>query len=228
MWFSSWGLFHGPKWLLEFQPSYLHSRKQERARSKTVHIRVYPFFWGAFQQILPDNFCLHLVDGFPQFKKKLEHAISRAHFAVQNMIELCYQGRRRSRYCISIKVFATVMIPTHTWKYKGKVAYSPFINTPTQEFLLSFPNPWRSGHVLLRTQSKLPQSCPTLCDPRDCSLPGSSDHGILQARILEWVAMPSCRGSSQPRDQTHLSCIAGGLFITSATWESGPHRRVLQ
>ena len=46
------------------------------------------------------------------------------------------------------------------------------------------------------------QSCLTLCDPEDCSLPGSFVHGILQARILEWIAMPSSRGSSQPRDQT--------------------------
>ena len=44
------------------------------------------------------------------------------------------------------------------------------------------------------------QSCLTLCDPMDCSLPGSSTHGILQARILEWVVIPSSRGSSQPRD----------------------------
>ena len=43
--------------------------------------------------------------------------------------------------------------------------------------------------------------CPTLCDPMDCSPPGSSVHRILQARILEWVAMPSPRGSSQPRDE---------------------------
>ena len=46
------------------------------------------------------------------------------------------------------------------------------------------------------------QSCLTLCNPMDCSLPGSSVHGILQARILEWVAMPFSTGSSQPRDQT--------------------------
>ena len=46
------------------------------------------------------------------------------------------------------------------------------------------------------------QSCLTLCDPRDCSPPGSSVHGILQARILEWVAISSFRGSSWPRDQT--------------------------
>ena len=44
------------------------------------------------------------------------------------------------------------------------------------------------------------QSCPTLCDPKDCSPLGSSVHGILQARVLEWGAMPSFRGSSQPRD----------------------------
>ena len=47
---------------------------------------------------------------------------------------------------------------------------------------------------------KLLQLCLTFCNPMDCSLPGSSVHGILQARILEWIAMPSSRGSSQPRD----------------------------
>ena len=53
------------------------------------------------------------------------------------------------------------------------------------------------------------QSCPTLWDPMDCSPPGSSVHGILQARILEWVAIPSSKGSSQPREQTQVSCIVG-------------------
>ena len=48
------------------------------------------------------------------------------------------------------------------------------------------------------------QSCLTLCDPMDCSLPGSSAHGILEARILEWVARSSSRGSSQPRDRTQV------------------------
>ena len=56
------------------------------------------------------------------------------------------------------------------------------------------------------------QSCLTLCDPKDCSLPGSSVHGILQARILEWVAMPSSWGSSPPRYLTQVSHIAGGSF----------------
>ena len=56
------------------------------------------------------------------------------------------------------------------------------------------------------------QSHPTLCDPLDCSPPGSPVHGILQARILEGVAMPSSRGSSPPRCHTYVSCIAGGFF----------------
>ena len=52
------------------------------------------------------------------------------------------------------------------------------------------------------------QSCSTLCDRMDCSSPGSSVHGILQARILEWASMPSSRGSSRPRDRTHVSYIS--------------------
>ena len=56
------------------------------------------------------------------------------------------------------------------------------------------------------------QSCPTLCDPVDCSPPGASVHGILQARILEWAAMSSSRGSSRPRDRTCVSCTAGRLL----------------
>ena len=56
------------------------------------------------------------------------------------------------------------------------------------------------------------QSYPTLCDPVDCSPPGSSVRGILQARILEWVAISFSRGSSQPRDRTWVCYIAGRLF----------------
>ena len=52
------------------------------------------------------------------------------------------------------------------------------------------------------------QSCLTLCDPVDCSLPGSSVQETLQARILEWVAMPSSRRCFQPRDQTRVSSIS--------------------
>ena len=63
------------------------------------------------------------------------------------------------------------------------------------------------------------QSCPTLCNPMDCSSPGSSIHGILQARILEWVAIPFSRASSQIRDWSWVSCIAGRFFSIWATRE---------
>ena len=65
--------------------------------------------------------------------------------------------------------------------------------------------------------AQLLQPCLTLCDPMDCSLQDFSVHGILQARILEWVAMPSSRGSSQTRDRTWVSCIAGGFLMHWAT-----------
>ena len=67
--------------------------------------------------------------------------------------------------------------------------------------------------------SEVAQSCPTLCNPMD-SLPGSSVHGILQARILEWVAISFSRGSSWPRDRTQVSCIAGRRFTIWATREA--------
>ena len=61
------------------------------------------------------------------------------------------------------------------------------------------------------------QSCLSLCDPVDCSWPGSSVHGISQARILEWVAIPFCKGSSWPRDWIQVSCTADRFFTVWAT-----------
>ena len=59
---------------------------------------------------------------------------------------------------------------------------------------------WPGCACTLKKKVLVAQSCLTLCDPMDCRPPGSSVHGILQARILEWVAVPFSRGSSQPRD----------------------------
>ena len=64
------------------------------------------------------------------------------------------------------------------------------------------------------------QSCPTLCDPMDCSPPGFSIHGILQERILEWIAIPFSRESSWPRDWTQVFCIASRFFAVWATREA--------
>ena len=74
------------------------------------------------------------------------------------------------------------------------------VNTPVSE--------------LLPIRHSVAQSCPAPCDPVDCSPPGSSIRGTSQARVLEWVAIPFSRGSSQPRDQTQVSFIAGRFFAS--------------
>ena len=74
--------------------------------------------------------------------------------------------------------------------------------------------------IYIESEHEVAQSCPTLCDPIDCSPPGSFLHGILQARILEWVAISFSRGSSQPRDRTQVSHIAGRRFNLWATREA--------
>ena len=98
----------------------------------------------------------------------------------------------------------------------------------------------RRSHKVVVLVSEVAQLCPTLCDPKDCSLPGSSVHGILQARILEWVAISLSRGSSPPRDRTQVSHIAGrrfnlwtkGVFDSCDPMDCGPpgssDHRVLQ
>ena len=77
---------------------------------------------------------------------------------------------------------------------------------------VGLPGTHRHGLELLCVCAKLLQSCLTLCDSVNCSPPGSSVHGIQQARILEWVAMPHSRGSSQHRNGTRGFCVAGRLF----------------
>ena len=67
---------------------------------------------------------------------------------------------------------------------------------------------WGQGKCMHAMQAKSLQSCLSLCNPMDCNLPDSSVHGISQARILEWVAISSSRGSSLPRDRTPISCIS--------------------
>ena len=82
-----------------------------------------------------------------------------------------------------------------------------------------FLEPWRLPCILAGGH----QSCPALCDPMDCSRPGSSVHGILQARIQEWVACPPPRDLPDPGiEPASLTspALAGGFFTTSATWEA--------
>ena len=91
---------------------------------------------------------------------------------------------------------------------------------------------WKTLSGILRTEEvgdssscsplkvKVAQSCPTLCDPMDCSPSGSFVHGILQARILEWVVISFSRGSYRSRDRTQVSCTAGRFFTIWAAWEA--------
>ena len=86
---------------------------------------------------------------------------------------------------------------------------------------LSISMLWSScGPLSWKVKVLVAQSCPTLCDPMDCSPPGSSVLWILQARILEWVAMPSSRGSPQLRDWTRVSCISSRFFTIWDTREA--------
>ena len=93
------------------------------------------------------------------------------------------------------------------------------LSSSSSKLIHSLPS--QNAHIHVCAQQL--QSCPTLCDPMDCSPPGSSAHGILQARILEWVAMPTSRESSRPRDGTGISCvsfIAGRFFTTELPGKS--------
>ena len=82
---------------------------------------------------------------------------------------------------------------------------------------------WHSAFFLVQLsyESEFAQSCPTLCNPMHCSLPGSSVHGTFQARVLEWVAISFSRVSSRPRDWTRVSCIAGNALTSVHNyWEN--------
>ena len=94
----------------------------------------------------------------------------------------------------------------------------------TGDFLKHFPY-WNDHRGLACSVSK---SYPTLFDPMDCRLPGSSVPGIFQSRILQWAAVSSSRESSPSRDRTHISWVSfiGRRFFTTAPWTNGNHRGV--
>ena len=95
------------------------------------------------------------------------------------------------------------------------------LNVSSSERSWRAPKCKEGSHWLsMKVKMLVAQSCPTLCNPKDRSPPGSSVHGILQARVLECVAIPFSRGSSWPRDWTQVSCIAGRFFTVWATREA--------
>ena len=84
----------------------------------------------------------------------------------------------------------------------------------------AWPRKWVLCSITFEVEGEVAHSCPTLCDPVDCNLRVFSIHGILQARILEWIAVSFSRGSSRPRDLTRVSRIGGRRFNVWATREA--------
>ena len=106
-------------------------------------------------------------------------------------------------FCMSI----APKIPTYQWHW---------LEWPSSSNLYSVNNIHNTSLIFnLKVKVKVTHSCPTLCNPTDYRV-----HEILQARILEWVAFPFSRGSSWPRNQARVSCIAGRFFASWATKEA--------
>ena len=117
----------------------------------------------------------------------------------------CEPGRGPSLLCLDLG-----LSPSRTMRDKCLL----FIIHPGCGILLHNPN--RLRH---ESESEVAQSCPTLCDPMDCSLPSSSVHGVFQAIVLEWIAISFSSGSSQPRDRTQVSHSVDRRFTVWATRE---------
>ena len=108
-------------------------------------------------------------------------------------------------------------------KSSGKLGFGMLNerNFRRRKFVMEFKKLKTEGHKLkpsichLKVKVSVAHLCPTLCDPMDCSSPGSSVHGLFHTKILEWVAISFFSGSSQPRNRTQVSCITGRFFTVS-------------
>ena len=124
-------------------------------------------------------------------------SLRKSRFGKEEMLSLSFQHLEQQFILCNLQFYSACLIFFfNLWTYHLSAYYKP---------------------VLMCLVS---QSCLILWDPIDCSPPGSSVHGILQARILEWVSMLSSRGSFQPRDGTQVSHIAGWFFTVWATSEN--------
>ena len=102
-------------------------------------------------------------------------------------------------------------------RHRFKVELHMWIMTIQWDVFIRVLLYWHCSWMKAKSESEVTQLCPTLCDPMDYSLSGSLVHGIFQARVLEWVAISCSRESSQPRDRTQVSRIAGRCFTIWAT-----------
>ena len=130
--------------------------------------------------------------------------------AQETIIVITYNGKEYLSRSLSLFLYLSLSLSLYIYIY---------IHTHIHTCIY---RQWFVIHIYMKVKVKVfvIQSCPTLCDPTDCSLPDSSVHGFLQARILEWVAIPFSRGSSWPRNQTQVSWIAGRFFTIWVTREA--------
>ena len=122
-------------------------------------------------------------------------------------------------FCLNLWEFPRVICISGLWTDQVRSQLQPHGNlTSLYPVLSSLPSLYISPKV-----GEVTQSCPIICNPMDCSLPGSSIRGIFQAGVLEWGAISSFRGSSWPRDQTQVSHIVSRCFTVWATREVQDH-----
>ena len=140
-------------------------------------------------------------------------------------ISTTFLSPKRQPFPAAFHSCISVPCPSHSWRifiwlvlpYTAQIRVWPVERQKLEIHRGTFSNKqeWGEDRQLFSfchgTRAK---SCLTLCDPMDCNLLGSSVHGISQARTLEWLDISFSRGSSQPRDQTHVSWIAGRFFTT--------------
>ena len=168
----------------------------------------------------------YCTPGFPVLHHLPELAQTHVHWVYDaNDLILCHLLMLLPLIFPSIRVFSSELSLGISWPKYWSFSFSI---SPSNEYsgLISFRTDWCDLFAVqgLLKWCEAAQSCLTLCDPVDCSLPGSSLHGILQARVLEWVAISFSRGSSQPRDWTQVSRIPGRRFNLWATREARGRR----
>ena len=136
-------------------------------------------------------------------------------------IYMCSQLVCSTVLCMHVLFYECIYVYAHMDPYMPIVLWFAYVHWTV---VLKF-----TPAAAAAAAAKSLQSCLTLCNLVDSSLLGSSVHGILQTRILEWVAIPFSRGSSQPRDWTQVSCIAGWFFTIWATryiWYINTHKHL--
>ena len=137
-------------------------------------------------------------------KKSGDHYFSLSVAQVLSKIIIVCQNSNKTSFLLICGMLSSVWLsfPIYETLYKYLKIFWPLLCLPRNHYKVILGIILKCLNVTHIVSVKVAQSCLTLCDPMDCSLPGSSVHGIFQARILEWVAVPSSRGSSQPRDRT--------------------------